>query len=121
MGIEDDMFNAFKYAGFGKRSDPTVMIHTLLRNLEVSMLSQMSTRIQARLRELSSEETPQDDSMDPFEILGVNMDSTREEVDRAYKVKAKEAHPDVGGSNIEMAKVNAAYEAIRMFKNWKEK
>ena len=85
------------------------------------MLSQMKARIQMRLNELQQEQGPVDTSMDPFAILGVEMNSTREEVDKAYREKAKAAHPDVGGSNIEMAKINAAYEAIRLFKGWKAK
>lgn len=121
MGIEEDLFNAFKYAGFGKRVDPTKMIRSILRNLEVSMLSQMDARIRIRLNELQQEQGPADASMDPFAILGVDMNATREEVDKAYKEKAKAVHPDVGGNNIEMAKINAAYETIRMFKGWKEK
>lgn len=126
MGIEDDLFNAFKYAGFGKKTDPTEMIRTLLNNLEISMLSQMRGRISARLGELYSQQRQKtsgaaDDSMDPFIILGVDTNANREEVDKAYREKAKVAHPDKGGSNIEMARINAAYEAIRLFKNWKER
>lgn len=117
MSIEDDLFSAFKYAGFGQKLDPTKMIRTILKNLEVSILSQMDARIRARLQELQS--GPSDVSMDPFAILGVEMSATREEVDRAYRKKANEMHPDKGGSNIEMAKINAAYEAIRLFKGWK--
>jgi len=123
MSMEDDLFSAFKYAGFGQKVDPTKMIRTILRNLEVSMLSQMDARIRARLSELQQEQGPVDNSMDPFAILGVEMNATREEVDKAYREKAKathpDTHPDVGGSNIEMAKINAAYEAIRLFKGWK--
>lgn len=120
MGIEDDLFNTFKYAGFtggGGKVDPTKMIRTLLRNLEISMLTQMQARIRIRLEQLQG--GPKDDSMDPFSILGVDIHATREEVDKAYREKAKAAHPDVGGSNFEMAKINAAYEAIRLFKDWK--
>ena len=119
MSIEDDLFHSFKYAGFGQNIDPTKMIQSILKNLEISMLSQMQARIRARLGELQGK--PQDASMDPFSILGVETDATREEVDKAYRAKARSAHPDLGGSNIEMAKINAAYEAIRLFKNWKVK
>lgn len=121
--MEDDLFSAFKYAGFGQRVDPTKMIQTILRNLEISMLSQMDARIRVRLQELQGE--PQDMSMDPFSILGVEMNATREEVDKAYREKAKAVHPDTHpgdkNSNLEMAKINAAYEAIRLFKGWKAK
>ena len=119
MSIEDDLFSTLKYAGFNKKLDPTKMISSILRNLEISMLSQMGARINARLNELQG--TPQDMSMDPFSILGVDVDATREEVDKAYRKKANAMHPDKGGSNIEMAKINAAYEAIRLFRGWKVK
>lgn len=124
MGIEEDMFNAFKYTSFNQRVDPTKMIRSILRNLELSMLAQMRTRIQLRLDELQHEQHEQDPSnneMDPFAILGVDMNATREEVDRAYREKAKTMHPDIGGNNIDMVKLNAAYEAIRLFKGWKER
>ena len=125
MNIEDDVLGAFKYAGFGQRVDPAKMIHSLLVKLEVSMLSQMGEQIRARLSVLKGEESPTDDQMDPFTILGVSMDSTREEVDRAYREKAKAVHPDKHSgsteSNIEMVRLNAAYEAVRLFKGWKPK
>jgi len=120
MSIEDDMFSAFKYAGFGQKVDPTRMVRSILRQLEVSMLSQMDERIKARLSVLRREKTPSDTLMDPFAILGVDMNATKEEVKKAFREKARTAHPDTGGSNIEMTKVNAAYEAIRLFKGWKE-
>lgn len=119
MSIEEDLLRAFKYTGFGQKIDPTKMIRAILRNLEVSMLSQMDARIRARLSELQG--TPQDMFMDPFAILGVGMNATREEVDRAFKEKAHAVHPDKGGSNEEMVRLNAAYEAVRLFKGWKEK
>lgn len=125
MSIEDDLFSAFKYAGFRQSIDPTKMIRSMLRDLEISMLSQMTTRIRVRLDELRQEQSPAGDTMDPFSILGVEMSSTREEVDRAYKEKAHAAHPDLHPgeeeSTFEMAKVNAAYEAICLFKGWKTK
>lgn len=119
MSIEDDLFNAFRFAEFGEKTDPTKMIHSIVRNIEIAMLSQMQARIHARLSVLQG--VPEDTSMDPFSILGVDMDATREEVDKAYREKAKAAHPDKGGNNMEMVRVNAAYEAIRLFKGWKEK
>lgn len=118
MPIEDDMFNAFKYAGFGKRIDPTQMIRALLRNFEVVMLTQMETQIRTRLSQLQFEHSPMDDTMNPYSILGVDMNATEEEVERAYKEKAKLFHPDKGGSDMEMAKINAAYQVIKQFKGW---
>ena len=121
MGIEEEILRSFKYAGFSQKADPTQMIRSLIRQLEVNMLSQMKAKIQIRLGELQGEATPVDDAMDPFAILGVGMNATHEEVKTAYKKKAHEEHPDTGGDTMEMAKVNAAYEAICIFKGWKSK
>lgn len=115
MGIEEDMLNAFKYANFSGGANPQQMIRGILRNIEVVMLRRMYKQIGDRIEILGSTNK----SLDPFEILGVNEDSTKEEVTRAYREKAQAAHPDRGGSNMEMAKLNAAFEAIKLFKNWK--
>ena len=57
--------------------------------------------------------------MDPFEILGVEPNATKDEVKRAFRKKTWTAHPDHGGSNEDMIKVNAAYEAISRVRGWK--
>jgi DnaJ-class molecular chaperone len=43
-----------------------------------------------------------------WETLGVMEGASRDEINRAYRVKAKEAHPDNGGSNNAMAELNKA-------------
>lgn len=43
-------------------------------------------------------------------ILGIPYDSSCEDVKIAFRNKAKEAHPDVGGSTELMTEVNLAYE-----------
>jgi len=43
--------------------------------------------------------------------LGVKPDASREEINRAYRDRAKKAHPDAGGSDAKMTKLNAAREA----------
>jgi curved DNA-binding protein CbpA len=48
----------------------------------------------------------------PFEILGVEPDADEGEVERAYKRRVKEAHPDQGGSVREFRLVRAAYEEL---------
>jgi len=119
MGIEDNLFNMFKYMNRGKAPDPVMMIRAMMDNLEISLLKQMQNRINVRLDELGvNEEIPYDD-LDPFIILGVTRESNKEEVSKAYKQRAWEAHPDHGGSNMDMAKVNTAYEVIKQFKGWK--
>lgn len=54
----------------------------------------------------------------PFEILGVNPNSTDEEVARAYRTKAKEYHPDVSTLSTEEANrrfklIQSSFEAIQ--------
>lgn len=51
---------------------------------------------------------------DPFKDLGISKNASPEEIRKAYLKRAQAAHPDQGGSNEAMAKVNAAYkEALR--------
>ena len=124
MSIEDDLNNAFKYTGGvagknGPSIDPTKMMQAILTKLELSMLNQMDASIRARINVLMPKKQAET-NLDPFIILGVNMNSTQEEVKKAWKDKAWKAHPDHGGNNEDMVKINAAYKAICMFKGWKE-
>lgn len=48
----------------------------------------------------------------PFEILSVDPDADEAETKRAYRRRAKETHPDQGGSAREFQRVKAAYEEI---------
>jgi curved DNA-binding protein CbpA len=48
----------------------------------------------------------------PFEVLGIAPDADEEDVDRAYRRRVKEAHPDQGGSLDEFQAVRTAYERI---------
>jgi hypothetical protein len=43
-----------------------------------------------------------------WEILGVPQGAGQDVINRAYRTRAKEAHPDNGGSNTAMAELNAA-------------
>ena len=49
----------------------------------------------------------------PFEILRVDPDADDDEVDRAYRRRVLEAHPDHGGSASEFQRVRTAYERIK--------
>jgi ferredoxin len=49
----------------------------------------------------------------PYEVLAVDPDADADTLRRAYRRRAKEAHPDQGGSVEAFQRVRAAYEAVR--------
>lgn len=65
-----------------------------------SQQSQQKTRTQAPSQELEK----------AFALLNLSQRATVQEVKRAFRRKAKEAHPDTGGSEEAFKKVNAAYQ-----------
>jgi ferredoxin len=48
----------------------------------------------------------------PSDVLGVPPDADEATVERAYRRRVKEAHPDHGGSTREFQRVRAAYRAV---------
>lgn len=48
---------------------------------------------------------------DPFEILGVRKGASRDDIEMAFRLKAKTAHPDRGGSTEAMQRLTAARDA----------
>ncbi|MFB6120308.1 MAG: ferredoxin Fer [Halobacteriaceae archaeon] len=48
----------------------------------------------------------------PFDVLGVDPDADEAEIERAYRRRVKEAHPDHGGSTAAFREVRAAYEQL---------
>ena len=48
----------------------------------------------------------------PFDVLGVDPDADEEEIERAYRRRVKETHPDHGGSASQFQAVRAAYQEI---------
>lgn len=51
------------------------------------------------------------DAIDCFKTLGIRPDATPEEINAAFRAKAKTAHPDAGGSTDAMTKLTAARDA----------
>jgi curved DNA-binding protein CbpA len=50
----------------------------------------------------------------PFEILGVSRHATRDEIEAAWRRLARKHHPDRGGDVQQMARINAARDALLM-------
>ena len=48
----------------------------------------------------------------PYDVLGLDADADDTEIERAYRRRVKEAHPDRGGSAEEFQRVRKAYEAV---------
>lgn len=115
MSIEDDLAGMFKHFNLGGGGDVSSVLRTMVRNVQINVLRQLRRQIDSEIKILSGTEV----GIDPFEILGVELNATKDEVKRAFKKKAWKAHPDHGGSNEEMIKVNAAYEAISRVRGWK--
>lgn len=105
--------------------DPTIMMKKLMRKYERQILIEFQEQISSRIEQLE-DDTPYQpnmfgedmDDLNPFDILGVSIDASEDEVKSAYKKRAWDAHPDHGGNNEEMAKVNAAFEVIKKFRGW---
>jgi len=51
-------------------------------------------------------------NLDHYDTLGVEKNSSAEEIKKAYRGKAKNAHPDSGGSDADMALINGAYAVL---------
>lgn len=49
----------------------------------------------------------------PFDVLGICSDADNAEIDRAYRQRVKESHPDHGGSISEFQRVREAYETLQ--------
>jgi DnaJ-class molecular chaperone len=48
-----------------------------------------------------------------YRLLGIPPSATMEEVERAYRQKAKRHHPDLGGDDDAMRALNEAYNQIK--------
>src|SRR3990167_363707 len=51
---------------------------------------------------------------DPYEVLGVRPDTSLEDIEAMYKIKAKRLHSDVGGDDEQMKELNIALEKIKV-------
>jgi hypothetical protein len=56
-----------------------------------------------------------DDRPDFMQLLGLLPPYTTEDVHKAYRARAQEAHPDRGGSNEQFARLQEAYEQAQQY------
>ena len=49
---------------------------------------------------------------DHYSVLGIKRSASADEIKRAFRKKAKEHHPDVGGDGIYILKINDAWEVL---------
>jgi DnaJ-domain-containing protein 1 len=52
-------------------------------------------------------------TIDPYQLLGIRPDASIEFAEAAWKFLMKTAHPDAGGSEEQVKKLNAAIEQVR--------
>jgi curved DNA-binding protein CbpA len=52
-------------------------------------------------------------AIDAYHVLQVSPDAEPEVIQAAYRALARKHHPDVGGSQVQMAMLNAAWETLR--------
>lgn len=133
---KDRTDNTFQQAmGFGSfagvfsgKADPMGLMRQVVNGMQRDMLEQLQTMVNDRIRiiddqmeqgESDSGFISVDESINAqFEFVGVGLSATRREVDDAYRARAKKLHPDAGGTNSDMARLNLAYEAIKKFNGW---
>lgn len=53
-----------------------------------------------------------EESIDAFDVLGLQRDATEEEIERRYRQLVLDKHPDQGGSRDEFEEVKNAYEKL---------
>lgn len=116
MGIEDDLFGMFKFLDLGKGKQLDEMLAILTRSIQINTLKKLRSEIDKLIKQLQASSSA--GGLDPYSILGVSSTATKEEIEKAFREKAWNSHPDHGGSNEEMIMVNAAMEAIRRLRGW---
>jgi len=50
--------------------------------------------------------------IDPYEVLGISNDANEEQIKKAFRIKAKETHPDHLGSREQFEDVRYSYDFL---------
>lgn len=115
--MEDRFAEALKHlnaSGLGSFMSETA------NQIQLQALYRMRVHLDMQIAYLEAKGGFRNTDLDPFKILEVDINCTEEELRHAYRKKSQKAHPDLGGSDSEQRKVNAAYQAIRKFKGWSQ-
>ena len=119
--LNDLLGQTLGYGSFTQNINVNNIIARMVKNTQINTLKQLRSMLDRQIKMLTPEQPDEPDSdLNPFTILGVSMDATREEIEKAYREKAKKVHPDKGGTDMDMMRVNAAYETIKQFRGWKK-
>jgi len=124
MSMEDEIRKLFGNLNLSGGIQVSKIMDTLVRNVEISTLKKLRSEIDRHIKTLQAQ--AQVGGLDPYAILGVSPNATKEEVKEAYNKRCLEVHPDRNPgkekwANEEMVKVNAAYEAICRMRGWSVK
>jgi len=120
--MEDDLFNMLRHGELSQPKKLVEMMAAMIANLELQMLKGLRAKVDRQISTLQKKRPPMYGELNPFKILDVDITATQEEVERAYREKSWQYHPDQNlgrDTHEDMVKVNAAYEAIKGFRGWK--
>ena len=118
----EDMFKMFSNTGMDTNAVFDMFVATMLRQMkvqanELECLLDELIKNSAKKKRMTVDGTQ---TFNPFDVLGVPPTATEEEVRKAYKKKANEAHPDKGGDVKSMQMINIAFELICKFRGWRK-
>jgi len=121
MSLEDDLLEAMRYMNLGGKVPHNKMVQALIQQAQVGALKQLRGQLDAMIAKLSKQGLglSDTDNLNPYKILGVSPNDTKEAIHKAYRNRAAKAHPDKGGTHEDMVRVNAAWEAIQRLRGWK--
>jgi DnaJ-domain-containing protein 1 len=119
----DDRFAAmFDFVNIGRGAPALPNFQKMLEDMQTQLIDEIAKMVYDRVDEMRGLHRPTNMNynaeMDPFAILGIRPGATEQEVDKAYREKAKKCHPDLGGNKEDMVKLNLAYESLRRYYGW---
>jgi len=94
---------------------------TILNAVTLNILKQLQAELGEAIKRVEKASGIGSTGFDPYSILGVTVHSSKEDVDKAYRKKAKGAHPDAGGNADYMRMINLARDIIYKVNGWGSK